>query len=224
LITIGRGAEARSAWIEACDALSLQEGPGSTSAYESLHLWVARLLLHRAQLDFAEQVLNATPKEVRTQHLGFRALDQLLTALREAERGRGVFPLSISPRDWWRKSPHLDFPPHVSGQELRQWNPARVDGVENGTVQLVVGKPPAAEGGNATYGRIALSLDQVRDAMRDVGPEALSEGRFLELAFYGEAGILRIRSHPDSAWRDPDLPPFVPPDPRRYLRKAGLAP
>jgi len=218
LITIGRGYQAKQAWNDATDALSVDALPDDTGVFEALHLWVARLLLHRGQLDFAERVLNSTPTGVRREHVGFRALDRLLTALREAERGRGVFPLFIPPTEWWRRIPHLDFPPQVDGQPLIQWNPARIDHISGETIHLIVGKSPNGSI-SATYGAIAIDSQRFNAASLDDRAEDLAPGRFLELAFYGQQGLLRIRCHPVVSWRDPDLPPFVPGDPRRYLKK-----
>ncbi len=218
LVTIGRGRHAQVAWRDAIDALSVESLPDDSRVFEALHLWVARLLLHRAQLDFSEQVLNLTPSAVRKKHPGFRALDRLLTALREAERGRGVFPLSVPPREWWRQMPHLDFPPQIDGHPLIQWNPARVEQINGDSIRLVVGKKPI-DSAPPTYGTITVDLQRFNTATLDARVEDLAEGRFLELAFYGNQGMLRIRCHPDTAWRDLDLPPFVPADPRRYLKK-----
>ena len=136
---------------------ALQEATESNPeyVYRSLHSWVAALLLHRGQIDFARQLLDHVPADVRREHRGFVALAEKLAAMEEARRGRGVFPMSVPSSQHWRKSPHLDFPPQVEGKDLRTWYPARVEAVSEQGVTLIVGKPP--DGGSPpTYGRIDL--------------------------------------------------------------------
>jgi tetratricopeptide (TPR) repeat protein len=218
LITVGKSKDARSAFAKATEDLQEATESNPEYVYRSLHSWVAALLLHREQLDFARQVLDHVPVDVRREHQGFVALGEKLAAMEEARRGRGVFPLSVPASHHWRKSPHLDFPPHVEGKELRSWYPARVEAVSPQSVMLIVGKrsegvlPP-------TYGRISLSCDRFNAATLDECATDLRPGRFLELAFFGDEGVLKVRSHPEEAWEDPDLPYLIPPDTSRYLRK-----
>jgi tetratricopeptide (TPR) repeat protein len=218
LITVGKTTDARSAFARATEALQDAIESHPEYVYRSLHSWVAALLLHRGQLDFARQVLDDVPVDVRGGHRGFVALGEKLAAMEEARRGRGVFPLSVLASQHWRKSPHLDFPPHVDGKELRTWYPARVEAVSKHGITLIVGKPSDG-GAPPTYGRISLSSDRFDAATLDERTAELGPGRFLELAFFGEDGILKIRSHPQKAWEDPDLPYLTPPDTLRYLRK-----
>ncbi len=218
LITVGRTTDARTAFAQAAEALQEAMESHPEYVYRSLHSWVAALLLHRAQLDFARQVLDRVPVEVRRDHRGFVALEEKLAAMEEARRGRGVFPLSVPASQHWRKSPHLDFPPQVGGKDLRTWHPARVEAVSQQGITLIVGKPP--EGGSPpTYGMVNLPIERFNAATLDERAADLRPGRFLELAFYGDEGVLRIRTHPQSAWEDPDLPYLNPPDTLRYLRK-----
>jgi tetratricopeptide (TPR) repeat protein len=219
LITVGRLSDARREWSVAIDELRATEEWERASVFRELHLWVARLLLHRSQLDFAERVLTDVPESVRSEHTGFRALERWLVVMREARRARAVFPLHIPPSDWWRQEPHLDFPSALNGRSRLQWNPARVEAIEDGSVILVVGQEPADPGGLPSYGRIELSSERFNEASLDERAESLRAGRFLELAFYGQDGVLRLRIHPDRPWVDPELPPLDPPDPQRYLKK-----
>ena len=218
LITVGKTAEARSAFAMATEALQDAIESHPEYVYRSLHSWVAALLLHRGQIDFARQVLDHVPADVRREHRGFVALAEKLAAMEEARRGRGVFPLSIPSSQHWRKSPHLDFPPQVEGKDQRTWYPARVEAVSEQGVTLIVGKP--SDGGSPpTYGRISLPSMRFDAATLDERATDLRPGRFLELAFYGDEGALKIRSHRQEAWEDPDLPYLNPPDTLRYLRK-----
>jgi len=59
LITRGRTTDATNAWGDCLDALDLPTANADPRVYENLHLWVARLLIHRGQLDFARQVIDA---------------------------------------------------------------------------------------------------------------------------------------------------------------------
>jgi tetratricopeptide (TPR) repeat protein len=218
LITLGRAREARVEWARAVDALNLTGGEGPETVYQSLHLSVARLLIHRAQLDFADTVLNETPASLRKNDLRFGALENLLAALREAERARSVFPLTVPFNEWWTDKPHLDF---SQKQSIVKWFPAQVDAVDGDTIRLVMGKR-AADGQRAEYAHVDLPRSKFDAASLDEPSGELEPGRFLELAFYGAEETLKIRSHPDLPWQSPDLPP-IDPDPRRYLRKAGIA-
>lgn len=221
LVTVGRTADAHAAFGDATDALRDATAARPDRVYESLHCWVAALLLDRGQLDFARRVLDRVPAAVRQAHPGFAALDEKWAALAEARRGWGVFPLSVPASRHWQPSPHLDFPPQVDGQPLRSWNPARVEAVSADGVTLIVGRPPAGDTPPA-YGRVHLPAERVA-AAADEPLAALRPGRFVELGFYGDAGVLRIRAHPDAAWEDPALPDLVPPDTLRYLRKQEAA-
>lgn len=215
LITTGRLPDAKQEWSRAMNALGIAGGRGPDLVYEALHLWVARLLLHRAQLDFADEVLAETPQDLRSKHTGFRALDHLLEAMKIARHGRGVFPANVDPKDYW-KHPHLKFPKDFDGKFMLAWNPARVENIDDQTVHLVVGKHDAASE-TTTYGHIDLPIERFDAASMDEKVDQLTSGRLLELGFYGDEGLLRIRIHPDQLFIDPDLPFLDPPNPRRYL-------
>jgi tetratricopeptide (TPR) repeat protein len=222
LITTGRLSDAKKSWSDAAEALGLVFAEESESVYRALNLWVARLLLHRGQLEFAQQVLASVPGPVRERDTQFRALDRLLETLREAERGRGVFPWSVLPDRWWHPFPNLTFPPELNGEALMQWNPARVEDVDDENVWLIVGRKRPGEA--PTYGHLALPRDRFDGASPDVKSADLTANRFLELAFYGSQGTLQVRCHPVDVTMDRDLPGFDPPDTRRYLKQKLSAP
>lgn len=222
LITVGRLAEAREQWQRALTMLPFRGSNDVQWICEGLHLVVARLLLHRAQLEFASKVLAGVPDVVRKEDKKFRALERLLKALTIARDERGVFPAEIDPDQYWTRS-HLDFPVTHEGLPLIQWNPARIDSVNEQTVCLIVAKHDDVTK-STTYGRVELSLERFQAASPGQATSELSAGRLLELAFYGEEGLLQIRMHPDIPYSDPDLPPMDPPNPRRYLENEGVAP
>jgi len=220
LITVGRSREAREQWRRAVDALDLATGEAPDTVYQSLHLYVARLLVHRAQLDFADTVLSETPALLRATDIRFQALSNLLTAMREAERTRAVFPLSVPAKDWW-KGPHLEFDSAIADGPLVKWFPAQVDDVDDQTVYLIMAKRGPADG-KVEYGHVAIPRERFDDASLDEPSGQLREGWFLELAFYGAQETMKIRVHPDTPWQPSGLP-GLDPDPRRYLKKAGIA-
>ncbi len=142
LITVGKTTDARIAFANATEALQEAMESHPEYVYRSLHSWVAALLLHRGQLDFARQVLDRVPQDVRGEHRGFVALGEKLAAMEEARRGRGVFPLSVPASQHWR---------------------------------------------------INLSNERFDAATLDERTADLRPKQFLELAFYGDEGVLKIR-------------------------------
>jgi tetratricopeptide (TPR) repeat protein len=64
LITLGRAREAREEWARAVDVLRLVGGEGPETVYQSLHLSVARLLIHRAQ-SWISPILCSTKRRFR---------------------------------------------------------------------------------------------------------------------------------------------------------------
>lgn len=219
LVTRGRTAMARQAWDDALDALALPDPDASPEIYENLHLWVARLLIHRGQLDFADHVLRGIPSEIKHRHPGLRSLARLLSRLIEARAARAVFPLSVEVARWW-DGPHLAARRDREGRALARWLPGRIDAIDEGVVSLLVAEPPGSGGASPRYGHIDISRAEFDRASRDERSEDLSAGRFVELAFYGDAEEPVIRVHRPGPFRDEDLPPLFP-DPARYLRTAG---
>jgi len=187
----------------------------------SLHRWVARWLLHWAELDFAEEVLRSIPRKLAENDASIQTLWDLLRALRQAERGVSVFPLSVPAKDWWSPSPHTDLPPAWEGDPLRFWFPARIEGVdqENSVAFLVAAKPPATAGADPVYFEMELSRDQIGQAKSGFQWDDLHEGTFVELGSYGDCNELRrIGLHRETTWHDPHLLPLVPPPDRWYRR------
>lgn len=220
LITQGCTSRARNAWTDALDALGLPNPGADPWIYVNLHLWVARLLVHRAQLEFASQVLAGIPPAIREEHPGLRAIARRLEALVEAQKSGSVFPLTVAPADWWR-GPHLCPRERAQGGvPLVRWMPARVDAVADGVVHLIAAVPPTAEDDVVQYGSVAIPADDFDLWSVDEPAVALSDGRFVELAWYGEEENPAIRVHRDARWMDPNMPPLFP-DPARYLRAAS---
>jgi tetratricopeptide (TPR) repeat protein len=219
LVTRGRSANAKSAWSEALDALGLPDLNADPWIYENLHLWVARLLVHRGQLDFAEEVLRAIPTFVLNQYPRLKAVERRLDSLLEARRVGSVFPLNI-PSDLWWSSPHLCAERRSPDSTLVRWMPGRVDSIEDGEVHLHVAEPPAKPGSSPNYGFLSIPVAEFDRWSLDRRAHELAAGQFLELAWYGKDADPLIRVHPAISWEDRDLPPLLP-DPSRYLRADG---
>lgn len=218
LITRGRMSDARRAWTEALDVLGLPDPDAEQWVYENLHLWVARLLVHRGRLDFADEILHGIPEEALHDHLGLSAIVRRLKALLEARRAHVVFPLSV-PQDRWWNGPHL-CPQRRETGELTRWMPGRIDAIDAGRVHLQIARPPTTGHAEPTYGFVKIEASDFDRWTRDERVADLAAGRFVELAWYGGDEEPIIRVHRDVDWRDPDLPPLFP-DPARYLKVAG---
>jgi tetratricopeptide (TPR) repeat protein len=220
LVTRGRSQMAQSEWRRALDALNISglDTPSERAIAKSLHRWVARWLLHWSQLDFAEIVLESVPPQYRAEDSSLRALDRLLRSLREAERAYSVFPLSVPPECWWTREPHLTFPRVWEGQPLADWRPARVQALERGLIELLVGEPPPDSSSSPRYGFFTFRHEEIEAAADGFDPADLRPGRFLELAFYGDGNTMRIRAHEEAPWLDHDLLRLYPP-PDRWVRR-----
>ena len=121
LATRGRFRDARSAWRTALDAISVSEEGSPEWVYISLHRWVARWLLHWAELDFAEDVLRSIPSTLAERDASIQALWNLLGALRIAEQGPAVFPLTVPVTEWWSANGHTGLPLTWLDQAMRLW-------------------------------------------------------------------------------------------------------
>lgn len=218
LITRGRMSAARRAWTEALDVLGLPDPDAEQWVYENLHLWVARLLVHRGRLDFAEEVLRGIPEQALKNHPGLAAIVRRLRALVEARRAHAVFPLSVPPDRWWQ-GPHL-CPQRRATGELARWMPGRIDAIDEDTVHIQVAQPPATAEAEPVYGFVTIDAPEFDRWTRDERVRDLAAGRFVELAWYGDDEEPIIRVHRGVDWHDPDLPALFP-DPARYLRAAG---
>ena len=218
LITLGRTEDARREWSEAIEALVPPGNEAPAVLCENLHLWVARLLVHRARLDFARAVLDLVPQEVRETHLGFREIDRLCQALGEARCARVVFPAWIPPDQWWH-GPWL-LAKRRSGKPLKAWYPGRVEAVDDETVTLVIASSPPQGEKPAEYGYVTIPVEQFNRETLDDYARDLRAGRFVELGFYGDGTPRRIRIYRDVQYADSDLPALKM-DPQRYLRTEG---
>jgi hypothetical protein len=193
-------------------------GPDSPRwIFMSLHRWVARWLLHWGDLAFAEEVLLEIPNEYTNPSI--QAEWDLLKALREAERGAAVFPLSIPAAKWWW-GPHTNLPQHINSDYLQSWMPARVEAIDrdNDRVSFLAAHRPDTLESPTKFEEIRLPLKKVESAIYKIRTRALTAGAYVELGYYGRKKRMRIGLHRDVTWNDDRLLPLVPPPDRWYDR------
>lgn len=208
LVARGNTPAARNAWNDIRRVLS----DSSAETYEELHFPVARLLLHRGQLDFAEKILDDVNLQ---EHPVLTALKRHLRALREAQRFPTVFPLRIPPDLWW-DGPHL----FSASGDLSHWMPGRIDAIEDDFVYICAASPPTEVDPNPQYGFLQLSVQDFNWYSKSAPAEHPNVGQFLEIAWYKERPDPIIFLHDNTEWQDPNLPlPLT--DPIEYLRIIG---
>lgn len=174
--------------------------------YAELHRPLARLLLHRGQLDLARRVLDAVPSALRAEARWWRALDQLHHLLVEAELDEAVFPpLDVPPDTRW------DEPQLVSDLEARarlvSWMPGRVTQVDDRGLTIRISPARGAFGWRDIPAESLSKLWRASDS-------AMAAGTYVELVTWqdGREEILVHTPRPIL-----DLPPLMP-APDRYLR------
>lgn len=172
--------------------------------YSELHRPLARLLLHRGQLDFARAVLDAVPGALRGDARWWRALDQLHHLLAEAERDEAVFPPLDVPADERWSAPHLVNAPVAS---LLSWTPGRVTHVDDRGLTLRISPR------RGVYGWRDIPAADLPRLWRASEREKTA-GTYVEIVAFtdGQEEILAHRP-----WPIPDLP-ALDPAPDRYLR------
>ena len=213
LTTRGRTMEARKTWREAMSELDGQ----SETTYRALHRWVARWMLHWGDLEMAESILRQIDPPFCNDP-SIKILNDLLAALRLAESGIAVFPLSVALESRWAHH-HTDLPLKLSDSlQLNRWEPARVQHKDEGKIFIMKGIRPANGHDEIQVEEEGLCRSDIESKLSDCSWEDLTEGRFVEFGYYGLENELRIAIHKSLEWRDPNLLPLVPPADRWYKR------
>lgn len=216
LITTGRMDEAREQLTRGRIELGLDTGDTPTHIFHAFHKWVVRLLLHRSQLDLAERLLaDADEDEVIQFDVGFRSMRTMLSNLKFTRDGWDVLPVYVDPNRDWTQWPFIDKPGRFRNLILKAWNPAKVVGIGQDAVDLLVGKQ--VERGEHRFGRIEIPREEFFGAIENVDPESVDEGSFVELSFYGDENRLRVDVFQTPRDWAAALPSFDPPNPARYL-------
>jgi len=196
--------EARDAWSRALSDLEENQSllPG---VYEKLHGQLARLLLSRGELEFAQEVLDDVPPEQRDPW--WHALEQVRVCLEEDRDERLVFPPTLALAKRW-EGPHL-----ADDREVSNWKPARVFGVDEEGVTLLL----AAQ--TESHSTLRLSTGDLEQW--NVLPGQLEVGTFVELIEYAdETKAMKIWDSQSASF---DAVPHLPglfPLPDRYIRRA----
>lgn len=223
LLTRGRTRDARQAFSEASTLIA----PPDTrreQLYKQLHLEVARMALHRVELDLAREVLDQVPASLREKLPGYGPLSRRLRVLLEVEQHGAVFPAWLSPDEWW-KGAHLFRQEEPSLGQLLGWSPARVDSIDLDAriIWFRTAQPPAGENETPTYGWMDVSFDDFERLRDQECPHAreLTEDTFVEFAWFArggraDAGQTRVRAFTPE---EPEALPTIFPDPDRYLRR-----
>lgn len=212
LVTTAWMSEAREAWNRALVDLGEVNGTIRRLDYRELHAQLARLLLSRSQIEFAREVLDDVPDEVRGE-AWWRALDQLHVCLEEDGDERLVFPPTLPISDRW-SGPHL-LPRGREQREVIAWRPGRVLGRDEQVVML-----DTQDGEGSPIGTLRLDAESLLDQWQ-VAPRLLPVGTFVELIEHADkTKEMQIWDAKSSSFDAiPGLPPLFP-YPDRFIRRA----
>lgn len=208
LIAEGRIDEAWFEWLRASEAV----GPDpSDFVCFGLHLHVARALVYRGELEHAESVLRALPRELMLDER-FAVIHERIDALREARDHGSYVPSMYLEPGWWL-APKL-----LPEANLDRWLASRVTDVSSAVVELDVADITGES--RPVFGTLELPRDTLEPWWRGPGElSSLEPGDFIEIGFYGvgdDAQAIAVR-HPHLRWPDLARPQE---DPDRYLRAA----
>jgi hypothetical protein len=181
LIERGRVRDADRAWAEAISGIDptgevILERP---ELARQIHRWVATAWLDAGEVKRARAVLESVPSTARGDEL-WRALEHRLLDAEEAVRlGEVVRPNAMPMQDRWAPValPEAD----ENNVALGAWYPARVRGVTEAEVELVVGVPDADPDK-----RYVVEKVMTREAWLEAAHRGPREGMFVELGEYGD--------------------------------------
>lgn len=220
LVIRGRLEEAREAWDRAIALLVSPDSAPDLALYRDLHLEVARVLLHRVELEFARTVLDQVPHALRRYLPSYDALRDRLEVLTAAEEYGSFVPEQFLRRDWWRAGPFL-LPPTSEGRRLHHWVIGRVEAVSKDVVALQVAEVTAEvladEGARPRTADTAVSRRSLERRDSGVPMRGVEVGDFVELGFYGDdrAELTTLSAVHDRPVTGPDAPGIFP-NPSRY--------
>lgn len=217
LVTRGRQKEAREEWSRAHDEMSISE-QSPDWIYLSLHRWVARWMLHWSNLKMAKSVLNSIPSSVANDP-SIQTLFDLYRALRHAENGVAVFPLSVREEKWWN-GPHTGLPISLGEFNRQRWSPGRVIAKTENAIEVQIGLWPTVEQPELRTKDMLFQRDQIDGSFIECFWDEVVEDSFIEIAYYGGDGSkMRVGLHRETEWWDQNLLPLRP-SPDRWYDKA----
>jgi tetratricopeptide (TPR) repeat protein len=217
LIVRGRLLEANGAWKRAVGSLTPGMMYADSTVTDHLHQHVARLLLYRADLDFAAAVLGDVPGADQSAQW-FAVLSRALELLREVERDEAVFPPRVDRARPW-DGPHL-----LTAQErarVSKWWPGRVAAADKTGVHVRIAQRD--QRGDAKYGWRDFSERGFRAACSRYANEKVPvpTGIYVEIIKL-KGGSEQILVHDPVTAQDLGLGSITP-DPDRYVRAASIA-
>lgn len=205
LVTCGRVLEARDAWSSAMEEFG-DDRPAWL--FDELHRQIARLLLHRGELDFAKLVLDDLSDDAASSSWA-RAERRLFDRLDQAARDQLVFPSSVDPARRW-DGPHLV---HAEARSsVKRWWAGRIETWLDGEVVLRLAEAPDR------FGRKTLPASEFRKLV-GVPLRRVPAGTFIELVHWRNSKQIFVQP---GEVDDVDLPLVIPPA-DRYLRRAADA-
>lgn len=214
-VTRSRTDSAEQAWRRARSWFGFRDEEADERFYKELHRPLARLLLHRGQLDFAGEVLDDVPASLRSDLSWFDALDRKRVGLEEAELEQVVFPPHIPVAERW-EGPHLVIGAQLAGT-VTHWLPGRISAIDGSSVHIRVAERDPD--GSVAFGWHDYTRKAFDRLCRYARKLPIPAGTFLEIVTVGEDVYIFL--HPPSR-ADTALPALFP-RPDRYLRRASRA-
>ena len=185
-------ASAKSNWRAAVDALSVSEDSFCQIGFFCRFTAGSPAGSCTGQSSISPKTcFVAIPRKLAENDASIQTLWDLLTALRQAERGVSVFPLSVPARDWWSPSPHTELPDEMGGSSPpRTGSRHGSKGIDqaNEVAFLVAAKRPTTAGRRTRFiSRSELSREQIgRDPLRGSGGTTCTKGHLWSSGYYGD--------------------------------------
>lgn len=199
MLSRGRRMEAREAWLQALhqtnDPSEMDEP--SLYYYRNLHWLVAERALDTGALDFAGMVLDDIPQKIFSLDDSIKACQVKFEVLKLAETHRLVRPLSLAlarGTSTLLAQPEL-LPQRIAEGDLdNRWYAARVEGLEQDRLHLLIAIPPGTQGGEVRYQRTVMMREVYDSLTQDECFQELTPGRYLEIGEYGpdRKGLIQV--------------------------------
>lgn len=213
LLSVARNREAKEAWSQALRvsfSLPLQH------LYRELHFWVLRMLLHRGQLDFVQELFDTMDVATVETLPELRVLRDQWEAQRLAQTHGAFVPSPVLKEGWWTRGPFRLARTLKEGHRLTQWMAARVEKISERAVVLRAAIIAPEQPSIPPVHHVELDRETL-ETWR-LPEESLEVGAFLELGSYendlGRTQHRAVTHRPDA---HPLLTlPAMRPNPDRY--------
>ncbi len=215
LVTVGRMGEAQDAWAQALSQLAYDDGLDPALLVQQIYAPLAALLLHRGELDFAEQVLCAFPRFFR-EKAAYRALELRLELLREVEDETNVFPPALARELRWKQPALFD---KLDSRKIVRYRPGRICSVTERGVRVLMAERIGGDPPDYAYVDFtAAELVALKAERRSGFP--LAVGTFVEHVVLDDGSALLLAWQPQANALPPLDLGFAP---DRYIRAATAA-